>query len=160
MIEDFCQEALIWTQFDHPNVLKLLGVNTSLFKADFCLVSPWMENGDIVTFLGKRTNHDRLRSIREIAAGLEYLHSHSPIIVHGDVKGANILVDDNYSYRLADFGLSREGHSSTTLLEHQLGWKVQRDGWRQRCLKGPVTIQARIGPLEMFTLMRAQSSRS
>ncbi|KAF9262799.1 kinase-like protein [Marasmius fiardii PR-910] len=121
MIEDFCQEALIWTQLDHPNVLKLLGVNTRLFRADFCLVSPWMENSDIITFLEKKPNHDRLRSVREIAAGLEYLHSHTPKIVHGDIKGANILIDESYSCRLADFGLSREALSSTTFLETSTG---------------------------------------
>ncbi|KAG7098346.1 hypothetical protein E1B28_000305 [Marasmius oreades] len=120
MVEDFCQEALIWTQLSHPNVLQLLGVNTTLFKTDFCLVSPWMVNNDIVTFLERKPDHDRLRSIRDIAAGLEYLHSRSPMIVHGDIRGANILVDEDCNCRLADFGLSREAHG-TTMVETSTG---------------------------------------
>ncbi|KAF9265336.1 kinase-like protein [Marasmius fiardii PR-910] len=116
MIEDFYKEALIWTQLCHPNVLQLLGVNTKLFKPDFCLVSPWMDNSDIITFLKKTPDHDRLRSIREIAAGLEYLHCCSPMIVHGDIKGANILVDENCNCRLADFGLAMEA-SGTTIID-------------------------------------------
>ncbi|KAF9262819.1 kinase-like protein, partial [Marasmius fiardii PR-910] len=92
MVEDFCQEALIWTQLSHPNVLQLIGVNTNLFKTDFCLISPWMVNNDIITFLKRKPEHNRLRSIREIAAGLEYLHSRSPTVVHGDIKGVLALL--------------------------------------------------------------------
>ncbi|KAF9265335.1 kinase-like protein [Marasmius fiardii PR-910] len=119
-VEDFCKEALIWTQLSHPNVLQLLGVNTELFNADFCLVSPWMANGDLITFLKTTPHHDKLRSIREIVAGLEYLHSRSPMVVHGDIKGANILVDDNCNCRLADFGLAREA-SGTSIIEMSSG---------------------------------------
>ncbi|KAG7094838.1 hypothetical protein E1B28_005647 [Marasmius oreades] len=87
IIADFCQEALIWTQLRHPNILPLLGVNTELFPSGFCLVSPWMGNGDIVSFLKLNPNHDKLQPICEIMAGLEYLHTLPPPIVHGDIKG-------------------------------------------------------------------------
>ncbi|KAF7373187.1 Kinase-like protein [Mycena sanguinolenta] len=46
----------------------------------------------------------RIHLLYEIAQGLEYLHSYA--IVHGDLKGANILVKENGSACLADFGLS------------------------------------------------------
>jgi len=42
--------------------------------------------------------------VKEIALGLEYLHSVN--VVHGDCKGANILVDAGWHARVADFGLS------------------------------------------------------
>ncbi|KAK7036561.1 hypothetical protein VNI00_011494 [Paramarasmius palmivorus] len=45
-------------------------------------------------------------AIYEIASGMAYLHSLRPIIVHGDIKGRNVLVDDHHSCRLADFGLA------------------------------------------------------
>ncbi|ESK96318.1 hypothetical protein Moror_7104 [Moniliophthora roreri MCA 2997] len=102
----FCEEALIWKQLEHPHILPLLGVNTELFSPAFCLVSPWMGNGDIITYLKKNPTHDRLRSVHEIASGLAYLHSLEPNIIHGDIKGANILVDNKRSCRLADFGLA------------------------------------------------------
>ncbi|KAF9259605.1 hypothetical protein L218DRAFT_659156 [Marasmius fiardii PR-910] len=66
IIADFCQEALIWTQLHHPNILPLLGVNTELFPSSFCLVSPWMVNGDIVSFLKANPSHDKLRSVRPV----------------------------------------------------------------------------------------------
>ncbi|KAF9260717.1 hypothetical protein L218DRAFT_871779, partial [Marasmius fiardii PR-910] len=86
-ISEFCKEVLIWTQLSHRNILPLWGVNTELFNPEFCLVSPWMTHDDINSFLKRNPGHDRLQSIRDIAAGLEYLHSLSPMIVHGDIKG-------------------------------------------------------------------------
>uniref|UniRef100_A0A0W0EWH8 Protein kinase domain-containing protein n=1 Tax=Moniliophthora roreri TaxID=221103 RepID=A0A0W0EWH8_MONRR len=102
----FCEEAIVWKQLDHPNIVPLLGVNTKLFSPALCLVSPWMSNGDIVSYLEDNPEHDRLRSVYEIASGLAYLHSLEPMVLHGDIKGANILVDSRHSCRLADFGLS------------------------------------------------------
>jgi serine/threonine protein kinase len=43
----------------------------------------------------------------EMTRGLTYLHSQQPAVLHRDLKSANILVDDNYHIKLADFGLSR-----------------------------------------------------
>ncbi|ESK96338.1 hypothetical protein Moror_7124 [Moniliophthora roreri MCA 2997] len=106
IVAAFCREALVWTQLNHPNVLPLLGVNTELFQPALCLISPWMSNGDIVTYLEEHPDHDRLRSVHEIASGLAYLHSLEPMVIHGDIKSANILVDDLSSCRLADFGLA------------------------------------------------------
>ncbi|KIK65090.1 hypothetical protein GYMLUDRAFT_114413, partial [Collybiopsis luxurians FD-317 M1] len=47
----FYNEALIWRQLNHPNILPLLGVNVDLFRPSFCLISPWMNNKDIISFL-------------------------------------------------------------------------------------------------------------
>ncbi|KAF8989999.1 hypothetical protein BDZ89DRAFT_923820, partial [Hymenopellis radicata] len=40
---DCYQEALVWKQLQHPNVLPFLGVNEDLLAPSFCLISPWME---------------------------------------------------------------------------------------------------------------------
>ncbi|KAK1224262.1 hypothetical protein PQX77_012840 [Marasmius sp. AFHP31] len=106
IVSEFCREALVWRQLNHPNVLPFLGVNTELFAPGFCLVLPWMENGDILKYMKKHSTHDLLKSLREIAAGIAYLHSHEPNIVHGDIRGANILVTDDLTCALADFGLA------------------------------------------------------
>ncbi|KAK1220179.1 hypothetical protein PQX77_017082 [Marasmius sp. AFHP31] len=105
-ISEFCREALVWRQLDHPNVLPFLGVNTELFAPGFCLVLPWMENGDILKYMKRHPTHNLLKSLREIAAGIAYLHSHEPTIVHGDIRGANILVTNDRTCALADFGLA------------------------------------------------------
>ncbi|KAL0573142.1 hypothetical protein V5O48_008818 [Marasmius crinis-equi] len=118
------KEALVWAQLIHSNVLPFYGVNKDLFpRHDLCLVSPWMVNGEIMPFLIKNPDHDRLRVVQEIAAGIEYLHSLQ--IVHGDIKPVrdielrldstltvlcgrkkNILVDEQGRCYLADFGLA------------------------------------------------------
>eukprot|EP00850_Spirogloea_muscicola_P022325 SM000288S10777 [mRNA] locus=s288:20804:22129:+ [translate_table: standard] len=55
---------------------------------------------------------ERLRVLRDVALGLEYLHDSAPhSVVHRDVKSANILLDADGRARVADFGLSREQHA-------------------------------------------------
>ncbi|KAI3602834.1 amp-ligase [Moniliophthora roreri] len=105
-VNAFYEEALVWKQLNHRNILPLLGVNIELFFPAFCLISPWMSNGDLITYLEQNPEHDRLRSLYEIASGLAYLHTLEPMIVHNDIKGANILVDNQRNCRLADFGLA------------------------------------------------------
>ncbi|THV05931.1 kinase-like protein, partial [Dendrothele bispora CBS 962.96] len=103
----FCHEALLWRQLNHPNVLPFLGVNINLFTpARLCLILPWMENRNIIQYLTNHPGHDLLCTISEIAAGLNYLHNLSRPIVHGDIRGANILVNLDSRCCLADFGLS------------------------------------------------------
>ncbi|KAG7100175.1 hypothetical protein E1B28_001954 [Marasmius oreades] len=100
----FYKEALLWTQLDHPNLLPFLGVNITKFSGRFCLVSPWRVNGEITNFLRENPKHDQLTVITEIAAAMLYLHSLD--IVHGDIKAANVLVDDHGHCQLGDFGLA------------------------------------------------------
>ncbi|KAF2323512.1 hypothetical protein GH714_035857 [Hevea brasiliensis] len=77
------------------------------------LIYEYMANGDLEKFLsGSNTNvlkwERRLHIVVEAAKGLEYLHNGSkPPIVHRDVKTSNILLNDKFQAKLADFGLSR-----------------------------------------------------
>ncbi|KIK64779.1 hypothetical protein GYMLUDRAFT_160834 [Collybiopsis luxurians FD-317 M1] len=104
--KQFCNEALVWRQLKHPNILPLLGVNVQLFYPSFCLVSPWMENRDVISYLKRNPMHNRYDVLSEISAGLLYLHSRDPPVIHGDIRGANILVTADLHCCLADFGLS------------------------------------------------------
>ncbi|KAG1812755.1 kinase-like domain-containing protein [Suillus variegatus] len=73
-----------------------------------CLVSPWMPNGTLNTYLAYNHNTltvlDHSRMLGGVSAGLRYLHS-IPVI-HGDITGANIMIDKGGNARLIDFGLS------------------------------------------------------
>ncbi|KAF8155305.1 kinase-like domain-containing protein [Mycena galopus ATCC 62051] len=100
----FCREALIWKNLDHDYVLPFLGVDSESFPGFFCMVSPWMNRGSVVTSKDG-PEADRIPVLmHEIAVGLQYLHSQN--VVHGDLRGANILLDDQGHIRLADFGLA------------------------------------------------------
>jgi len=108
----FHHESLIWRGLDHPHILPFLGVDNSVFKRSPCMVSPWMGYGNV------RSAAHQLRSslptpamvtqlltwVHQITLGLAYLHSEG--IVHGDVRGPNILVDSDRSAKLTDFGLA------------------------------------------------------
>ncbi|KAK0503773.1 kinase-like domain-containing protein, partial [Armillaria luteobubalina] len=106
MLQEFCWEALVWRQLHHPNILPFLGVSEDLFALCFSLISSWMVNGNIISYLEAHPDHDCLALLGQIAEGMRYLHEHDPPIVHADICGANILVMDDLQCCLADFGLS------------------------------------------------------
>ncbi|KAJ6487027.1 kinase-like domain-containing protein, partial [Mycena sanguinolenta] len=100
-VKSFGQEAVIWRQLSHPNLLPFFGLY--YLGPRLCLVSPWMENGDIHTFL-KRHPCDIDRRILDVALGLKHLHEKD--VVHGDLKTANVFVTSSFRACIADFGLS------------------------------------------------------
>ncbi|KAJ7250725.1 kinase-like domain-containing protein [Mycena rebaudengoi] len=129
----FYRETLIWKNLDHDFILPFLGVDFSSFPGHLCMVSPWMNKGPIIRRDGGPekssiptlvcspyalehifTAYDFCFVIQmwEIAVGLQYLHSQG--VIHADLRGANILVDDHNHVRLADFGLTGFAHGSST----------------------------------------------
>ncbi|KAF8174693.1 kinase-like domain-containing protein, partial [Mycena galopus ATCC 62051] len=99
-----CREALLWKDLHHPNILPFLGIDRYSFPSFFCMVSPWMEHGTVINYLKTHGFSDVDKLLYHIAQGLQYLHSRN--IVHGDLRGANILIKEDCSACLADFGLS------------------------------------------------------
>ncbi|KAG6851417.1 hypothetical protein C0991_009316 [Blastosporella zonata] len=63
-----------------------------------------MENGDISVYLKKNPGAPRRRLADDVGKGLSYLHEKG--IIHGDLKGPNILINAAGRARLADFGIS------------------------------------------------------
>ncbi|KAF8996191.1 kinase-like domain-containing protein [Cyathus striatus] len=101
------KEAILWSQLSHPNVLPFYGVHHLGDELGrICLVSPWMDNGNINVYLKRYPDANRLYLLKEIARGISYLHDENINIVHGDLKGANILVTSSGRPCLGDFGLS------------------------------------------------------
>ncbi|KAG2755027.1 kinase-like protein [Suillus brevipes Sb2] len=94
----------------HKNIVPLLGIATGFGRMSElrCLVSPWMPNGTLNVYLASNHNDltilDRARLLEDVSAGLRYLHSIP--VMHGDITGANILIDKGGHARLIDFGLS------------------------------------------------------
>ncbi|KAJ8588957.1 kinase-like protein [Rhizopogon salebrosus TDB-379] len=101
------REISIWVDLKHQFVLPLYGTTKGfgLFPA---LVFPWMPNGTLNSYLNRQdgtlTTMVRLRILKQITVGLEYLHDND--IIHGDLTTNNVLVAADGSPRLADFGIS------------------------------------------------------
>ncbi|KIJ09989.1 hypothetical protein PAXINDRAFT_86694, partial [Paxillus involutus ATCC 200175] len=100
------REMRIWMNLDHINILPFLGT-TMGFGRFLAMVSPWLENGTLTSYLERRgdslTTMQRLALVG-IAATL--LLMRSQFVVHGDLSGSNVLIDDNGRACICDFGLS------------------------------------------------------
>ncbi|KAJ7495404.1 kinase-like domain-containing protein [Mycena latifolia] len=104
MRRKFCREALVWQRLRHLYIVPLIGIDTESFPSSLCMVSPWMKNGTVIKYLSGIGKSNRQATIREIAQGLAFLHEQN--VVHGDLRGSNILVDDDGHACLTDFGLT------------------------------------------------------
>ncbi|KAG6833875.1 hypothetical protein H0H93_012924, partial [Arthromyces matolae] len=101
-MKQFAREVLLWGQLSHSNVLPIYGLYR--LRGRPCLVMPWMENGDVNKYLKEHPSASRLNLAIDVASGLQYLHAYG--IIHGDLKGANILISTSGRAHVADFGLS------------------------------------------------------
>ncbi|KAF7360946.1 hypothetical protein MSAN_01124700 [Mycena sanguinolenta] len=111
----FFKEVLVWRYLEHPNIVPFLGVDSTTFpNLAMAMVTPWMSKGSVMSYISTNSpcSPFAMQLLRDCIAGLSYLHSVN--IVHGDLRGANILVDDDGNARLADFGLAGFIDSETT----------------------------------------------
>ncbi|KAG9028162.1 hypothetical protein FS837_003968, partial [Tulasnella sp. UAMH 9824] len=102
------RELKVWAKVKHPNILELIGYYISENYIDAQLVSEYMVNGNVMQYIkrGHVGADTRLKFVRDIATGLKYLHEFSPPICHGDLKPANVLVNESLDAVLSDFGVS------------------------------------------------------
>ncbi|KAJ8094292.1 Rho guanine nucleotide exchange factor [Marasmius tenuissimus] len=110
LVKEYMREAIVWQQLRHPNLLPFLGIY-HLSENELCLVSPWMERGNLVTYLQNtpREEVDHLSLASDVASGLAHLHDRK--IVHGDIKGLNVLITPELRASIGDFGLSHVADS-------------------------------------------------
>ncbi|KAG1782856.1 kinase-like protein, partial [Suillus placidus] len=101
------RELRICANLKHANILPVYGY-TNDFGPFIALVSPWAENGNLSDYLELEgaglTLVRRFRLLRDIIAGLQYLHANS--VIHGDFTGTNVLIHGDGTACVADFGLS------------------------------------------------------
>lgn len=110
-IEMLKHEFALMANINHQNLLRPLffGING---KSPF-LVLPYCKNGNLKKKVGHFTEKEAWTLLRDVASGLAYLHKQEPPIIHQDIKPENILIGDDGSYMLTDFGIS--AHASATV---------------------------------------------
>ncbi|KAH6890138.1 kinase-like domain-containing protein, partial [Coprinopsis sp. MPI-PUGE-AT-0042] len=111
ILRSHSREAIVWSRLRHPNVLPFYGIYCwtphPSTPQRMALLSPWLEAGNIVGYLRHHADVDKESMVLDIAQGLHYLHSFQPAIVHGNLKGNNILINSAGRTCIADFGLSK-----------------------------------------------------
>ncbi|XP_061732998.1 muscle, skeletal receptor tyrosine-protein kinase [Nerophis ophidion] len=136
MQNDFQREAALMAEFDHTNIVRLLGV--CAVGKPMCLMFEYMAHGDLNEFLRRRSPTrsartlsraslsarswssqaeagslacaDQLSVSKQVSAGMAYLSERK--FVHRDLATRNCLVGEDMVVKIADFGLSRNIYSA------------------------------------------------
>ncbi|XP_075993456.1 tyrosine-protein kinase Fer [Genypterus blacodes] len=122
----FLSEARILKQYDHPNIVKLIGVCTQ--RQPIYIVMELVPGGDFLSFLRKKKDELKtkqlLRFAVDAAAGMAYLESKN--CIHRDLAARNCLVGDSSVLKISDFGMSRQEddgvYSSSGLKQIPIKW--------------------------------------
>ncbi|CAM4655033.1 unnamed protein product [Lepidochelys olivacea] len=120
---DFLKEVKIMSRLKDPNIVRLLGV--CVRDDPLCMITEYMENGDLNQFLSSHELEDKLGGstsdaptisyptlvhvAAQIASGMKFLASLN--FVHRDLATRNCLVGEGFTIKIADFGMSRNLYS-------------------------------------------------
>ncbi|XP_056396066.1 tyrosine-protein kinase receptor UFO isoform X2 [Hyla sarda] len=118
-MEDFLSEAVCMKEFDHPNVMRLIGVCLQNTENEGypspVVILPFMKHGDLHSFLLYSRLGDAplylptqmlVKFMTDIASGMEYLSSKN--FIHRDLAARNCMLNENMNVCVADFGLSKK----------------------------------------------------
>ncbi|CZT46303.1 probable MAPKK kinase [Rhynchosporium secalis] len=114
MIDALKREISLLRDLQHPNIVQYLGASSSAEHLNIFL--EYVPGGSVQSMLN---SYGALREplirnfVRQIVTGLAYLHGRE--IIHRDIKGANILVDNKGGIKISDFGISKKIEASNIL---------------------------------------------
>ncbi|PRP74643.1 SH2 domain-containing protein [Planoprotostelium fungivorum] len=108
-LSEFTKEVGVMTKLRHPNVILFMGACTA--PGNLAMITELMPRGSVYDLLqnkeAKISFQQRLSFAKDTVMGMNWLHCCNPPILHLDLKTHNLLIDENYIVKVADFGLSR-----------------------------------------------------
>lgn len=115
MVEALKREIALLRDLRHPHIVQYLGSSSDANNLNIFL--EYIPGGSIAKMLvdyGSLNEALVANFVRQILVGLAYLHGQG--IIHRDIKGANILVDNHGAVKISDFGISKRVQDSKSLL--------------------------------------------
>lgn len=106
-VKFMAREILVLRRLDHPNVVKLEGLVTSRMSCSLYLVFEYMEHdlAGLAASPGSTFTEPQVKCyLHQLLSGLEHCHSRG--VLHRDIKGSNLLLDNGGILKIADFGLA------------------------------------------------------
>ena len=101
-------EISLLSKLRHPKVCLLMGA--SIYEDNAYIVMEYCSRGSLDELLSNPSleidNDMRMSWLLDVATGMAFLHSHKPSVIHRDLKPKNILIDEKFTAKVADFGLS------------------------------------------------------
>ncbi|KAK8614482.1 hypothetical protein V6N13_068282 [Hibiscus sabdariffa] len=120
--KEFLVEVEMLSRLHHRNLVKLVGYYSSRDSSQNLLCYELVPNGSLEAWLhgplGVKCPLDwdtRMKIALDAARGLAYLHEDSqPCVIHRDFKASNILLENNFHAKVADFGLAKQAPEGRT----------------------------------------------
>ncbi|XP_072952626.1 probable serine/threonine-protein kinase At1g54610 isoform X1 [Typha angustifolia] len=106
-VEFMAREIMILQKLDHPNVIKLEGLATSRMHYSIYLVFNFMQSdlARVISRPDERLTEPQVKCfMQQLLSGLQHCHERG--ILHRDIKGSNLLIDNYGVLKIADFGLA------------------------------------------------------
>ncbi|KAL8160638.1 hypothetical protein V2J09_002175 [Rumex salicifolius] len=116
---EFCKEIELVARLHHRHLVSLKGF--CIERQERFLMYEYLENGSLKDHIHRRAPLSwqiRIQIAVDVANALEYLHFYcDPPLCHRDIKCSNILLDDNFVAKVADFGLAEASKDGSVFFE-------------------------------------------
>ena len=125
MVAALKREIDLLRDLQHPNIVQYLGSNSD--DEHFNIFLEYVPGGSVAAMLNSygQLQEPLIRNfVRQILTGLSYLHGRD--IIHRDIKGANVLVDNKGNIKISDFGISKRVEASALLQPAKNGGHMHR----------------------------------
>ena len=125
MVQALKREINLLRDLQHENIVQYLGSNSD--EQHFNIFLEYVPGGSVAAMLNSYGSLQEVlirNFVRQILTGLSYLHARD--IIHRDIKGANVLVDNKGVVKISDFGISKRVEASAILQPGKHGGHMHR----------------------------------